>query len=199
MHDDQRAAVALRWLPSLRNGVYLFDAQWHWIAGNALAEAFVARGWWKGQLHARLDAGHPQTQNAWDNARHHGADASPEKVLPVRDPNGELVAFAALRQAEERVGDPTSRTHSLLVRPLAWADTDALTLQLRRLYALTDAEARLLLALRRDGDPPHAAEMLGITEGSLRTRLHVIYEKTGTHRLGALLILLDALANVIAQ
>lgn len=199
MYGDRPELRALQATLNLRSGVYLLDAHWNWVAGNALAEAFVVRGWWKGSKLARLDAGHPQTQGAWERARHHHADEAPERVFPVRDRNGALVAFAALHHAEGNNEHPEYHLHSLVVRPLAWADTDALMLQLHRLFSLTEAEARLLLALRRDGDPSHAAVSLGITGGSLRTRLQVIYEKTGTHRLGPLLIMLDALANVISN
>lgn len=53
-------------------------------------------------------------------------------------------------------------------------------------FAFTYAEVRLALALAECHDLKLAAEALGITYNTARTRLQVLYSKTGTHRQSAL-------------
>ena len=58
---------------------------------------------------------------------------------------------------------------------------------LRGLYHLTPAEARLAHALCDGLSLREAAEALGITYGTARTRLKAVFGKTGTHRQSALI------------
>lgn len=63
---------------------------------------------------------------------------------------------------------------------------------LRRMFGLTQAEAALALALRQHGQLGTAAAALGITPGSARTRLKVVFDKVGERSQAALLRVLDA-------
>ena len=63
---------------------------------------------------------------------------------------------------------------------------------LRRMFDLTQAEAALALALRQHGQLGTAAAALGITPGSARTRLKVVFDKVGERSQAALLRVLDA-------
>jgi len=61
---------------------------------------------------------------------------------------------------------------------------------LRTLFGMTEAEARLAVCLA-DGEPLQgAAEHLGITYGTARSRLTQLFEKTGTRSQSELIRLL---------
>lgn len=60
-----------------------------------------------------------------------------------------------------------------------------------RLYKLTGGELRLLLTLAQGLGGKEAADMLGISEPTVRTHLQHIFAKTGTSRQTELLRLLQ--------
>ena len=62
--------------------------------------------------------------------------------------------------------------------------------RLRTAFDLTEAEARLAALLAAGEELRSAAETLGITYGTARTRLAEIFQKTETHRQGELITLL---------
>jgi DNA-binding CsgD family transcriptional regulator/PAS domain-containing protein len=66
-----------------------------------------------------------------------------------------------------------------------------------RLYKLTGAELRVLLALAQGLDAKEAADMLGISEPTVRTHLQHIFSKTDTSRQADLLRLLQNATPVI--
>ena len=179
-----------------RGGVFLLDAHSRWIEGNATAAQMVADGWWRGRRHAALDAAHGSTREAMAAAHRAIAEASAERpIVPVRDAGGVLVAFATLQALRGTDSEPC---FVLYVRPLQWADDEELGAQLRTLFGLTAAESRFAVALRRLGDTAHAAAAVGIAESSARTRLQSIFDKIDVHRLSSLLLLMDALAELVA-
>jgi DNA-binding CsgD family transcriptional regulator len=59
-----------------------------------------------------------------------------------------------------------------------------------RLHGLTGAELRVLLALSQGLGGTESADMLGISEPTVRTHLQRIFSKTGTTKQGDLLSLL---------
>ncbi|HTA64492.1 MAG TPA: hypothetical protein VK753_03225 [Xanthomonadaceae bacterium] len=145
---------------------------------------------------ASLEACHAVTRDAWLAVQREIMDEKTSAtVIPVRDAPGKLLAFA--RAHRYSVAPEQSRRYVLYVRPLQWADTDALGTQLENLFRLTAAESRFAIALRRLGDLAHAAAAVGIAESSARTRLQSIFEKIDVHRLSDLLLLIDALAEVV--
>jgi DNA-binding CsgD family transcriptional regulator len=60
-----------------------------------------------------------------------------------------------------------------------------------RLYGLTGGELRVLLALSQGLGAKEAADMLGISEPTVRTHLHRMFSKTDTPRQSDLLRLLQ--------
>ena len=62
--------------------------------------------------------------------------------------------------------------------------------RLRTLFGLTEAEAQLASLLANGEELRYAAEKLGVTYGTARARLAVIFEKTETRRQGELIRLL---------
>ena len=61
-----------------------------------------------------------------------------------------------------------------------------------KLYGLTGGELRVLLALAQGLGGKEAADMLGISEPTVRTHLQRIFSKTGTSRQADLLRLLQS-------
>ena len=66
---------------------------------------------------------------------------------------------------------------------------------LRRVFNLTAAEARLADCLLREESLKAAAESLRVAAGTARNQLKVIYQKTGTHGQGQLIALIARLAT----
>lgn len=66
---------------------------------------------------------------------------------------------------------------------------------LSRRYDLTAGELRVLLALIDVGSVAEVAHHLGISEGTVRTHLHRLFEKTGARRQVELIKLVSGLAN----
>lgn len=67
--------------------------------------------------------------------------------------------------------------------------------KLRLVFGLTPAEARIALRLATGEDVGVAAEMLGISAGTVRNHLKAIFVKTGTHRQGDLLRLIERMST----
>lgn len=59
-----------------------------------------------------------------------------------------------------------------------------------RLYGLTGGELRTILAIAPGLGVREAADLLGLTEGTVRTHLHHVFEKTGTKRQAELIKLM---------
>lgn len=59
-----------------------------------------------------------------------------------------------------------------------------------RLYGLTGGELRTILAIAPGLGVKEAADLLGLTEGTVRTHLHHVFEKTGTKRQAELIKLM---------
>ena len=108
------------------------------------------------------------------------------------------MAFACLQPYGVCANGSGLPAFALFVRPLGGFDEGALVRELKQLFALTSAESRLAVALQNHGSLAHAATVVGITEGSARVRLQGVYDKTGLHRQGELMRMLDALADAIA-
>lgn len=64
-----------------------------------------------------------------------------------------------------------------------------------RLYKLTPAEARVLLAIVEVGGVPETAQALGLSEGTVKTHLHRLFGKTGASRQADLVKLVASFSN----
>lgn len=186
-------------LPQHRGaGQFVFDNRWRCIDCCPAAERMLAYGWWRRTMSGVLDAGHPTTQRAWANAQRIGVNRpTGTLVFPVLDTQGRTVALARLSEAEAGARNGTGRQRVLHVRSLADCEAEALRKPLHDMYGLTPAEVSLAVALYRQGDLAHAAAEQHIAPSSARTRLQSIFDKTNTHRLGKLLLLIGALADLV--
>lgn len=175
-----------------RLAVFRLDARMAWIGGNAVAAA--AAGWLGACRGERLEPVSAVTRAAFLAAvRRMGQGPGPSAPIPVYDALAQLVAFATARSCADRAG------LVLTVRMLQPMGAPPLEEPLRRMFDLTVAEAALGAALHRHGDLQQAAAALGITEGTARTRLQAVFEKTDSHRQVDLLRMLDALADSLAD
>jgi len=69
------------------------------------------------------------------------------------------------------------------------------TAAMSRLYKLSNAEKKLVLALSDGSYLSEAAEKLGITRNTARNQIQSVYDKTGTRRQQELLVRLLGLAG----
>lgn len=149
-------------------------------------------------MNSPLEACHPITRAAWQTLQQRfGQRVIAQQVVPVRDCKGTLVAFASVHSYGAAAIGENVPCYVLFVRPLKWADTEALNAQLQQLFGLTAAESAFAVALRRQGEIAYAAAAVGIAASSARTRLQNVLEKTGVHRQADLLLMIDALAETV--
>jgi DNA-binding CsgD family transcriptional regulator len=66
-------------------------------------------------------------------------------------------------------------------------------LLLRRLYGLTRSEAEIALMVLRGQGRNHIADELSLSLATVKTHLHHVFDKTGTHRQAELVRLLLSL------
>ncbi len=78
----------------------------------------------------------------------------------------------------------------VVVRLLAGGESRIDEASLRFAFGLSTAEVRLCEVLANGHSLAEAAEMLGISEGTVRQRVKVVFQKTGTHRQGELIAML---------
>jgi DNA-binding CsgD family transcriptional regulator len=69
---------------------------------------------------------------------------------------------------------------------------------LAKLYRLTPSEVRVLQAVVEDGSVPAAAEALGLSQATVKTHLHHVFQKTGTNGQSELVKLVAGAANPLA-
>jgi hypothetical protein len=183
-----------------RRGLFLLDGALRWIGGNETADAMIAAGWLCGRRGARLDSRSAVTRAAWQAAQRRlaGVASLRPHTIPIYDPLASLVAFGSLQPYGAAAPGEGMPSFVLFVRPLHSDDDADIAAQLRTLFDLTPAEAALAVALRRHGELHLAAGSLHLTDGSARTRLQAIYEKTAMHKQADLLRMLDALADTMA-
>lgn len=124
-----------------------------------------------------------------------GSDSGRERArqrLILHDGEGQPAASVDIHPLPASAPSPDSFVAVMFVQPVAApAGSDGGEV-LRGMFGLTQAEAALALALRRHRRLAAAAAALGITQGSARTRLKVVFDKVGERSQAALLRVLDA-------
>ena len=103
-------------------------------------------------------------------------------VGATRAPDHAETGFALLVQPRPRV--------LVVVKPLTGAAVRVDANALKVTYGLSGAETRLCELLVNGRSLAEAAEILRVSEGTVRQRVKVIFHKTGTHRQGELVALL---------
>jgi DNA-binding CsgD family transcriptional regulator len=62
---------------------------------------------------------------------------------------------------------------------------------------LTPAELRVLFAIIEVGNVPEVAAVLGLSQSTVKTYLHRLFEKTGTHRQAELVKLVAGYSHAV--
>lgn len=194
-----RSEMLEKTLDGLSAGVFLAARDGHVVYMNAAAERQVRAGQSIRLDNKRLSAVNPTARaalaQAIDAAMRGGADPSwksPSVAIPAgTGAGGGYVATLLPIENGERSGilSPFAASVAVFMQdpiqvPLMPGEAFA------RLHGLTGAELRVLLALSQGLGGMESAEMLGITEPTVRTHLQRIFSKTGTTRQSDLLSLL---------
>jgi DNA-binding CsgD family transcriptional regulator len=83
--------------------------------------------------------------------------------------------------ARRKAGVSYGAVAAVFVRKAA-IDAPSAPVAIAKAFALTPAELRVLFSIVEIGDTPEIAEVLGITESTVRTHLHRVFAKTGAAR-----------------
>jgi len=192
-----RSEMLEKTLDALATGVFLMARDGHVVYMNAAAERQIKAGHSIRLVHDRLSPIDPAARAALsknietatrDGAELHGREhcvAVPDGIgggyvatlLPIGNGqrSGVLAPFAA--SVAVFMQDPVQV-------PLTPGEAFA------RLHGLTGGELRVLLALSQGLGGIETADMLGVSESTVRTHLQRIFSKTGTSRQAELLSLL---------
>lgn len=205
---ELQGAASLAALDRLATGVVLIDARGAVVHANRAAERIFDAGEGlvmireAGSSHGRLApldaAAQAMLARALASMLNPGQPAEDHAlaVLVPNPPSGRLkvLQLAPLTRA---CGFETGAGSARAIVFILGSDrsSDLLDAELlRRLYGVTQAEARLAARLFSGETLADAASNCGIAQATARTQLRHIFEKTGTHRQAELMRLLVALA-----
>jgi DNA-binding CsgD family transcriptional regulator len=183
-------------LDALSTGVFLLDGNKKVVHANRLGESQARAGHALRVVGNRLLPTDSSAGLAFARALLNKADTSDEisNVHSIAMPSGEgegLIATVLPVWEGER-------SHLLSPWSARWAvfvQEPGVTPQIpgesfARLYGLTGGELRTILAVAPGLGVSEAAELLGLSEGTVRTHLHRAFEKTGTTRQAELIKLM---------
>lgn len=192
-----RTEMLERTLDGLASGVYLTARDGRVVYMNATAERQVRRGRAIRLVNDRLFPTDPGARavlkQAIDQAGLDGIDmesSAHSLAIPHSDGTGYVATCLPVASGHRRSAvAPFAASCAVFMQdpvhaPLMPGEAFA------RLHHLTGGELRVLLALAGGLGGKEAAEMLGISEPTLRTHLQRLYAKTGTSRQAKLLQLL---------
>jgi DNA-binding CsgD family transcriptional regulator len=188
------AAVLIATLDSLAAGVFHVDGDAQIVFANAAGRTMLAEGRFLVAAHGRLAAVNADANRRLRDALGAAqAAADPKAVLlmastaerwiahiqplDVRWLGAQLLGFGMLRPAAM----PESVIAAVLVRE-ASLDWSKATQTVAEIFGLTASELRVLHAVLEIGGVRATTKVLGISEATVRTHLHHIFEKTGARR-----------------
>jgi DNA-binding CsgD family transcriptional regulator/PAS domain-containing protein len=176
-------------LDGLSAGTLFVDANGRITHANAAARAMLAAGDVLRGAHGRLVATDLEANQALRDillATENGDGAIGVKGVAVplvaRDSQRYVAHVLPLSSGARRsAGLGYAATAALFVQKVALAAHSPPEV-IAKTYRLTPMELRVLLAIVEVGGGPQVAETLGIGEGTVKTHLKRLYEKTGTRR-----------------
>jgi DNA-binding CsgD family transcriptional regulator len=189
---DLRTAEAATFadiLDGLTAGMLLVDATGRIIHANTTGHAILREGDFLSAIGGRLVASDPQIDRLFRDifaAAGQGDAAIGIKgiAVPLIARGGEHHVAHVLpltSGARRRAGIATSAVAALFVQKAA-LDTPSPPEVIAKAYKLTPTELRVLLAIVEVGGGPEVAEALGIADGTVKSHLSRLYEKTGARR-----------------
>jgi DNA-binding CsgD family transcriptional regulator/PAS domain-containing protein len=186
-------------LDALLAGVYLVARGGRLVYMNTAAERQIKAGNALRIVNNRLVANDLQARQALARATDETASEELDGVsgghsLPIPDPQGDGYVATLLRLdrgSRQSIMAPFAASVAVFMQepariPMMPGEAFA------KLYRLTGGELRVLLALAQGLGGKEAADMLGISEPTVRTHLQNIFSKTGTSRQADLLRLLQS-------
>jgi DNA-binding CsgD family transcriptional regulator len=196
------AATFVDTLDGFSAGMFLVDADGRIVHANAAGHAVLAAGDFLRAAGGRLVAGDPQTDRILRDifiAAGNGDVAIGTKgiALPLTAHDGERHVAHVLpltSGARRRAGIATAAAAALFVHKAA-LDMPSPPEAIASAYKLTPTELRILLAIVEIGGGPEVAEALGIAEGTVKTHLGRLFEKTGAKRQADLVKLVAGFSN----
>lgn len=176
-------------LDSLSAGIFLVDEAGNIVHANAAGRVILAAENILRSVSGRLMARDPQ-DNKWLHdafaAAEHGDGAvgvqGVAMPLTALDVERHIAHLLPLTSGERRrTGLAVAATAALFVRK-ASMEAPSQPEVIARTYGLTPTELRVLLALVQLGSGPGIAEALGIGDGTVKTHLGHLFQKTGARR-----------------
>jgi DNA-binding CsgD family transcriptional regulator len=189
---DLRTAEAATFadtLDGLTAGMLLVDATGRIIHANTAGHAILREGDFLSAIGGRLVAGDPQIDRLFRDI--FTAAGNGDAAIGIKGIAVPLIARGGERHvahvlpltsgARRRAGIATSAAAALFVQKAA-LDTPSLPEVIAKAYKLTPTELRVLLAIVEVGGGPEVAEALGIADGTVKSHLSRLFEKTGARR-----------------
>jgi DNA-binding CsgD family transcriptional regulator len=184
-----QAATFADALDGLSASVLFVDSSGRITHANAAGRAMIAEGDFLRASVGRLVAGDPDVNRALRDI--FLAAATGDAAVGVKGVAVPLVARDGERYvahilplssgARSSAGVSYAAAAALFVQKAALA-TNSPPEVIARTYRLTPMELRVLLAIVEVGGAPQVAETLGVGEGTVKTHLKRLYEKTGARR-----------------
>jgi DNA-binding CsgD family transcriptional regulator len=184
-------------LDAMRAGIFLIDTRGHLVHTSAAGDALLAAGSLLRTVSGRLAANDPQASQALAGffAAASGGDAALGGKgigLPLTARNGDRFVAHLLplaSGARQETGASLSAVAALFVRKAELEFNAPLEIA-AKVYKLTPAEMRVLLALVDIGGVPDVARALGVAETTVKFHLQRLFAKTGATRQADLVKLL---------
>jgi DNA-binding CsgD family transcriptional regulator len=184
-----RAANCTGALDAMNAGIFLIDARGNLVHANDTGETMLAAGDVLRAIAGRLVANDARMSQALNDLVSNAgtADAAPGAkgiAMPLASRSG--VSFVAhllplAFGARQQAGGHLSAVAALFVRKAELELRSPLEIA-AKVYKLTPAELRVLLALVEIGGVPEVARALGIAETTVKFHLQRLFAKTGASR-----------------
>lgn len=200
------AAVLADALDGLAAGMFLVDSSGRIAHANAAGQEMLAEGTVVNMAGARLLANEPQANQALREVL--GRAAAGDAALGTKGIAVPLVARNGMDHVAHvlPLSSARRRQAGILYGAVAAIFVQRATLDLQspleavsRRYGLTAGELRVLGALVSAGSVTATADLLGISEGTVRNHLHRLFEKTGTSRQAHLIKLASGFASPLTS
>jgi DNA-binding CsgD family transcriptional regulator len=196
LHRVEAAALADS-LDELASGMFIVDQAGRIIHANLSAHRLIAEANVLRAGNGRIAAIDPQdSRNLLDVfTMAQSGDAAVGKkgiAMPLTARTGERYVAHILpltSGARRKAGVSYQATAAMFVRKAA-LDLPSPPEAVANEFKLTPAEVRVMFAIAEIGGVPEVAPVLGISEQTVKTHLHRIYEKTATRRQADLVKLL---------
>ena len=188
LHKVKAVALADS-LDTLASGMFIVDGTGRIVHANASGYAMLAEANALRAPGGRLGAVDPAADQALLDifTAAGGGDAALGRKgiavpLKARDDERYVAHVLPLTSgARRKAGVSYGAVAALFVRKAA-IDLPSPPVAIAQAFRLTPAELRVLFSIVEIGGTPEVAEVLGISEATVKTHLHHVFEKTGTGR-----------------